>query len=89
MNEPTDGPEVAARFVRWLETGAGAEKVFAPDIFGDVTLPHWRLQAATFADLIAIRETGHPYQGEVRVERLEPTPRVAPVKFERTGTFSL
>ncbi len=39
---PADGPAVAARFVRWLETGIGADEVFAAEVFGDVTPPHWR-----------------------------------------------
>jgi hypothetical protein len=70
-----DGPETAARFVRWLQTGGDPGDLFAPDVFVDVTLPHWRLQADNVADLVAIRATGHPWPGQVRVERLEPTPR--------------
>jgi hypothetical protein len=70
-----DGPETAARFVAWLRTGGDPGNLFAPDVFGDVTLPHWRLQADNAADLVAIRATGHPWPGRVRVERLEPTPR--------------
>jgi hypothetical protein len=83
---PAEGAAVAARFVRWLETGDGAERVFAPDVFGDVTLPHWRVQGATAADLIAIRRAGHPYPGTVRVERLEPTPRGWVMQIEERWT---
>ncbi|MFI5958868.1 hypothetical protein [Cryptosporangium sp. NPDC051539] len=68
------GPAVAARFVRWMETGEGADEVFAPDVFGDITLPHWRLQTDNAADLVEIRRTDHPFTGTIRVERLEPTP---------------
>jgi len=77
---------VAARFVRWLETGSGADELFAPDVFGDVTLPHWRLQAANVADLVAIRASGHPYPGRVRVERLEPTPHGWVMQIEERWT---
>ena len=31
------------RFVAFLEMGA-AEGLFAPDVFADITLPHWRVQ---------------------------------------------
>lgn len=77
---------VADRFVRWMETGDGAEKVFAPDVFGDVTLPQWRLQAATADDLIAIRTGGHPCPGSVRVERLDPTPSGWVMQIEERWT---
>jgi hypothetical protein len=77
---------VAERFVQWLETGKGAEEVFAPDVFGDVTLPHWRLQAATAAELIAVRTTGHPCLGSVRVERLDPTPKGWVMQIEERWT---
>jgi hypothetical protein len=83
---PVDGPAVAARFVRWLESGEGAGEVFAPDVFGDVTLPHWRVQTATAADLIAVRAHGHPHRGRVRVERLEPTPRGWTMQIEERWT---
>jgi hypothetical protein len=83
---PADGPEIADRFVRWLETGTGADEVFAPDVFGDVTLPQWRVQAAGAAGLVAIRTAGHPYPGKVRVERLEPTPRGWVMRIEERWT---
>lgn len=85
-DSPMDGPAVAARFVHWLESGEGADEVFAPDVFGDVTLPHWRVQTATAADLIAVRVNGHPYPGQVRVERLEPTPRGWIMQMEERWT---
>ena len=31
------------RFVAFLETGA-TDGLFAPDVFADLTLPHWRVQ---------------------------------------------
>ena len=71
----TEGPETAARFVKWLQTGDDPGDLFAPDVFGDVTLPHWRLQADNRDDLLAIRANGHPWPGNITVERLEPPPR--------------
>lgn len=83
---PADGPAVAARFVQWLESGEGANELFAPDVFGDVTLPHWRVQTVSAADLIAVRVNGHPHPGRVRVERLEPTPRGWTMQIEERWT---
>ena len=83
---PADGQTVAARFVGWLETGARPDKVFAAGVFGDVTLPRWRLQAGTARDLTAIRAGGHPHPGTVRVERLDPTPRGWVMQVEERWT---
>jgi hypothetical protein len=83
---PADGPATADRFVRWLETGDGAAEVLAPDIFGDVTLPQWRLQAGTAEDLTSVRTGGHPHPGTVRVERLDPTPRGWVMQIEERWT---
>jgi hypothetical protein len=69
------GPQTAARLVAWLEQGGDPGDLFAPDVFADVSLPHWRLQTDNAADLIAIRTGSHPQPGRITVERLEPTPR--------------
>lgn len=69
------GPQTAARFVRWLETGEDPGDLFAPDAFGDLSMPHWRLQAGTAKELMALRSQSHPWPGKVTVERLEPTGR--------------
>ena len=71
----TEGPETAARLVKWLQTGDDPGDLFAPNAFGDLTLPHWRLQADNRADLIRIRTNGHAGPSDITVERLEPTPR--------------
>jgi hypothetical protein len=83
---PREGPDVAARFVRWLETGEGAGQVFADDVFGDITLPHWRVQGACLADVVGVRTSGHPGRSTVRVERLEPTPRGWVMQIEERWT---
>ena len=69
------GPDVTtavAGFIRYLETGVAPEGLFAEDVFGDVTLPLWRLQAGTREDMLAIRRGGHPFPGTVSVRRLDP-----------------
>lgn len=70
-----EAPAVAQKLIRWLETGTAPDGLFADDVFADVLFPHWRLQAGNVTDALAIRSTEHPYPGEVRVERLEPTSR--------------
>jgi len=70
-----DAPTAAARFLRFLETGTAPEGLFAPDVFGDLTFPHWRVQATSADELLAIRRREHPGPSDVRVERLDPTDR--------------
>lgn len=62
-----------ANFVRFLESGVVPDGLFAPDVFSDVSLPRWRVQADTEAGVLAIRTQGHPVPGDVRVERVERT----------------
>ncbi|WP_432842957.1 hypothetical protein [Dactylosporangium sp. CA-092794] len=70
-----EGPDTAARFVAWLEAGGDPGDLFAPDAFADLSLPQWRLQAASAGELAEIRAKSHPWPGRVTVERLDPTPR--------------
>lgn len=71
-----------ANLIRFIETGAVTEGLFAPDIFADLSLPQWRLQAATDRDIIAIRQTSHPFPGRVRVERVDQTDHGFLIEFE-------
>jgi hypothetical protein len=71
-----------ANLIRFLETGTAPEGLFAPDIFADLSLPHWRMQTATAQDILAVRAEGHPFQGQVRVERVEQTDHGFTIEFE-------
>lgn len=62
--------------------------MFAPDVFADVTVPLWRLQADNLADALQIRAQGHPCPGSVHVERVEPTERGFTIEFEERWTDS-
>jgi hypothetical protein len=73
---------VVADLIRFLETGTVPEGLFAADVFADLSLPHWRVQAATAAEIIAIRAEGHPCSGQVRVERVEQTGHGFTIEFE-------
>lgn len=80
---PTAATSTAvANLVRFLETGEVTEGLFAPDVFADVTVPLWRLQADDEAGLLAIRTAGHPCPGQVRVERVDATARGFTLEFE-------
>ncbi|MFI5915324.1 hypothetical protein [Dactylosporangium sp. NPDC051541] len=69
------GPETAARFVRWLETGEDPGDLFADDVFADLSVPQWRVQAGRAKAVMALRTDSHPWPGTVTVERLDPTGR--------------
>jgi hypothetical protein len=77
-----DTSAVVAELIRFLETGAVPDGLFAPDAFADLSLPQWRVQAATAAEIVAIRTEGHPCPGQVRVERVEETGHGFTLEFE-------
>jgi len=59
------------RFVAFLEIGA-TEGLFAPDVFADITLPHWRVQVQGADETIAAKNGLHPPAGRTRVEKVLP-----------------
>jgi len=65
----------AQALVTWLETGARSDDLFTDDVFADLTVPHWRLQAEGPDATYHLREDNHPFPGEVRVEALDRTSR--------------
>ena len=69
------------RFVAFLETGA-TEGLFAPDVFADVTLPHWRVQVQGAAEMIAAKTDFHPPAGRTRVEKVMPSAHGYTIKVE-------
>jgi hypothetical protein len=77
-----DPTTAVANLIRFLETGAVPEGLFAPGMFADLSLPQWRIQTATAEDIIAVRREGHPDPGQVRVERVEPTDHGFTIEFE-------
>lgn len=81
----TSRPDTAAavaNFIAFLESGVAPEGLFAPGMFADVTLPQWRVQADSAQGLLAIRKEGHPFPGQVRVERVEQTTYGFTIEFE-------
>ena len=70
------------KMIRFLETGNVPEGLFQPDVFLDLTMPTWRVQAAGAEDLIAERKQGHPGPGTVTRWRADPTPSGFVFEFE-------
>jgi hypothetical protein len=77
-----DTNAAVAKLIRFLETGSAPDGLFAPGVFADLSLPLWRVQAATAEDILAIRAEGHPWPGQVRVERVEQTGHGFTIEFE-------
>jgi len=80
--ERPDTRVVVANLIRFLETGSISDGLLAPDVFADLSLPHWRVQTATAEDIVAERVAGHPFPGHVRVERVEQTDHGFTIEFE-------
>ncbi len=70
-----DEARLADTFVRWLETGIRPGDLFADDVFTDLTVPHWRLQAEGADASFRLREDNHPFPGTVTVNSLDRTAR--------------
>jgi len=74
MTTTSNDTKVAvARLIEFLETGEPPEGLLAPDVFLDLSVPLWRLQANTAEDAVALRTGGHPWPGQVAVERISQT----------------
>lgn len=71
-----------ARLIEFLETNEPPEGLFAPDVFVDLSFPQWRVQANTAEEAVALRTGGHPWPGQVRVERLIQTDSGFTIEFE-------
>jgi hypothetical protein len=80
--ESNDTRVTVARLIEFLETNEPPEGLFSPDVFADLSFPRWRLQANTVEDVVSLRTDGHPWQGRVRVERLNQTDTGFTIEFE-------
>ncbi|HVU73063.1 MAG TPA: hypothetical protein VHE83_08880 [Mycobacteriales bacterium] len=77
-----DVERLVAELLAFLETGVLAERLFAADVFADVSLPHWREQAGDRDALVAIRREGHASPGRVVRHRVDPIPTGFVIEFE-------
>jgi hypothetical protein len=74
--------ELADDLIAFLETGEPPEGLFAPRVFFDVTVPHWRLQAEGWDEAVALRREQHPAHGRVVRSRLDETKSGFVLEFE-------
>jgi hypothetical protein len=72
---------LSAQLIEYFETGTPPEGLFADDVFCDLTIPHWRLQAQGVDGLVELRRAGHPAAGSVR-SRLDETATGFVLEFE-------
>jgi hypothetical protein len=72
--------------VAFLETNTPPEGLFHPDVFGDLSLPQWRLQTASAEALVHLRRHDHPDRGRVSRWRSDPTPGGFVFEFEERWT---
>ena len=63
-----------ARLVAWLERG-DTDGLFAPDVFADLTFPHWRIQVEGAEEMQRTKNELHPPAGSTRVERVHRSER--------------
>jgi hypothetical protein len=73
---------LADELIAFLETGEPHDDLFAPDVFFDVTVPHWRLQAQGRDEAVALRRQQHPAPGRVVRCRLDETRSGFVLEFE-------
>ncbi|PBC76212.1 hypothetical protein BX265_0917 [Streptomyces sp. TLI_235] len=73
---------LAALLVDFLQTGVPPQGLFTPDVFCDLTVPQWRLQAAGPDGVAALRRAGHPAQGTVPRSRVDRTPTGFTIEVE-------
>lgn len=66
-------PPVVRKLVRWLETGDVPPGLFTEDVFCDLTVPTWRLQAQGAEAVPALRRRSHPTPGRVPRLRYDST----------------
>lgn len=69
------------RFVAFLETGA-TDGLFAPGVYADISLPHWREQALGADEVVSMKTRMHPPAGRTRVEKVLAAARAFTIKVE-------
>jgi hypothetical protein len=85
MNDSDTGScvrRLADDLIAFLETGKAREGLFAPNVFFDVTVPRWRVQAEGSEEAVALRREQHPAPGRVVRSRLDETTSGFVLEFE-------
>ena len=74
--------QLADDLITFLQTGKPPEHLFATDVFFDVTVPQWRVQAQGRDRAVALRLQQHPAPGRVVRSRLDQTESGFVLEFE-------
>lgn len=77
-------PEVVHKFVHWIETGDVPDGLFTDDVFADLTVPQWRLQASGREAVTNLRRASHPAPGRIPRVRYDPTPTGFVIEWEES-----
>ena len=68
--------------VAFLESNTAPDGLFHSDVFCDLSLPQWRLQTDSAADIARLRRESHPDLGQVARWRSDPLPDGFVFEFE-------
>jgi hypothetical protein len=74
--------ELARQMVTFLETGDVPDGLFRADVFCDLSMPTWRVQARGLEDVVTLRKEGHPGPGRVTCTRVDATATGFVFEFE-------
>ena len=74
--------QLVDEFITFLERGELAPDLVAPDVFTDISMPTWRMQAGDRDGLVAIRRQDHWMPGRVVSHRADPIPTGFVLEFE-------
>ena len=77
-----DIDDLAHKMIVFLETGDPPAGLFEPDVFGDFSIPRWRVQTRGLDDVVVLRKDGHPGPSTVTRSRVDPTPTGFVFEFE-------
>src|SRR5262249_29686191 len=80
----SDVRRLADGLVEFLETGTPQEGLFADDVFCDLSIPSWRLQAEGVVDTVGLRRMGHPGTGKVLHTRVDETATGFVLEYDET-----
>lgn len=74
------------KVIVFLETGEAPDGLLRPDVFLDISMPTWRIQADGREGLVQVRKAGHPGRGTVTRWRSDPTDKGFVFEFEERWT---
>jgi hypothetical protein len=80
--DASEASALAEKMIVFLETGALPGGLFRADMFGDFTLPHWRLQTEGLDEAVRLRRSEHSGPSVVTNWRADPTPNGFVLEFE-------